>query len=221
MVIVRNRVIALITRILLFSGMATLFVFYFLEMSPAWRALCFLEIQVCIAYMVFLLFEVIFNAIDLRHGIKGIAAGGLSSFMLLLTGYCFIASALYFSYIMPYRSYLTLRSILFHSGLIAIPLLNWLLFEIKGTVRYYIAFISISYPMIYVIFSMFRATIWPNNALYTPDVMYIYHFFDPTEKSFLWSPWVSIAAVIAFFALLILANNLLARKGRRKIPNLF
>ncbi len=221
MVIIRNRVIALVTRILLLAGLTTFFALYFLEMSPAWRALCFLEIQACIAYMVFLFFEVIFNAIDLRHGVKGIAAGGFLPLMLLLTGYCFISSALYFSYIMPVRSYLTLRSIMFHSALFVIPLLNWLLFEIKGTVRYYYAFISIAYPMIYVIFSIFRAVIWPNNALYTPDVMFIYDFFDPSEKAFLWSPWVSIVAVIAFFALMILFNNLLARKGRRKIPNLF
>lgn len=221
MIIVRNRLVALLSRIAMFIGLVVVFSLYFIEMSPAWRGLCFFEIQAGLLYIVFLGFEVIFNMIDMRHGIKGIAAGWSAPLMIMLTGYCFIGSALYFGYIIPIHEYLTLRSILYNAFLIAVPLLNWLLFEIKGNVRSYYAYIALAYPLIYVIFSMFRAMIWPNNPLYTPDTMYIYHFFDPSHKSFPWAIWVAAAITIAFFLLLILINNLLARKWKRKVPSLF
>ena len=221
MIIVRNRLIALLTRLLFIAGLGTVCTLYFLEMSPAWRAFCFLEIQTCAVYLVVLLFELILNIVDMKHGIHGMPAGFNVSFMLMLTGYCFMASLLYFGYIMPVHSYLTLRSILFHSLLLVIPLLNWLLFEPKGSVRYYFSFISILYPMLFTIFSIFRAVIWPNDPLFTPNVMYIYHFLSPTEKCFPWTIWVAIASVIAFFFLLITFNNLLARKWRKTLSSLY
>ena len=220
MVIVRNRLAALLSRLFFLGGLTAIFVLYFLEMSPAWRAFCFLEVQAGAAYLGFLFFEVIFNIIDMRHGVHGIAAGWKSPLMLLLTGYCFIASILYFSYIMPVHGYLTLRSVLYHVLLILIPLLNWLLFEIKGAVRYFFSFISILYPLLYVIISIFRAVIFPNDPLYTPDVMYIYHFFNPSEFSFRWAIWVSFAIVIAFFFLLITFDNLLSKKWKKNLVDL-
>ena len=221
MIIVRNRVIALSIRILLFAGMMTAFVFYFLEMSPAWRAFCFLEVQVGLAYLIILFFEIIFNAINLRNGIRGISAGFKSPVTLLVMGYCFIASTLYFTYVIPVHSYLTIRSMIFHIVLIVVPLLNWLLFEVKGNVRYFYSFISLLYPMIFVIFSMFRAVIWPNDPLFTPDVMYIYHFFSPSEPPFVWAIWVAAAIVVASFAIIITIHNLLARKWRRTLSPIY
>ena len=220
MLIIRNRLAALLGRILMFGGTMAAFILYFIEMSPAWRALCFFEVQAGLIFLAMLALEIIFNAIDMRHGASGVAAGLYPPFMLMITGYCFLGSILYFSYIMPQYGYLTLRSILFNSALLLFPLLNWLLFEIKGTVPYFYIFLGVAYPLIYMFGAMFRAIIWPNDALFTPNVMFVYHFLDPSHPSFPWAIWVSLAALLSFLALIVLANDLLARKWRRRIPQI-
>ena len=104
--------------------------------------------------------------------------------------------------------------IAFYSGLLAFPALDWILFDEKGTVPFYVAFTSQIVPIFYGIFSIFRAIIWPDNPL-LGGAMYPYPFLDPHSSWFWPGCNIVFASFLAFSVLIVFLNNLLSSKYRK------
>ena len=213
LVVIRNRLIALLGRITILVGLFVVAYFYLLN-GPAWAYLLQFETECAIIYMVILTFVIIFNAIDLRRGIHGIAAGPVMPISLMIVSFCFISNIGYFVYTLPAGAApSSLDSIIFHAFFLALPVLEWLLFDIKGTVRWYSAFSAMIYPILYVIFCGFRSLIWPN-AVLPNGSMYPYPYLEPAWGPFVGWAILTFLLVYGVNVLFIFLNNLLSGKYR-------
>ena len=85
--IVRNRLFAFFYRLSALASLVVLLVFYFKYYAPAWRLLSYFGPLASLLYCALLFFEVLFNAIDLRRGIRGVPAGVYMPVALSIT--CF------------------------------------------------------------------------------------------------------------------------------------
>ena len=212
--VIRNRVIALLSRLAIFAILVTMTVFY-LTGTEAWASLLQFETSCAFFYLIILGFAILFNAIDLRRGMKGIAAGFYMPVNLVMVGFCFIANVGYFVYALPTGAASgSIFSILFHTFFMTLPVLEWLLFDIKGTVRWYTSFTAMLFPVFYVVFCGFRALIWPDATLPNGS-MYPYPYLKPS-----WGPfvgWAILTFLIVYGTLLAftLFNNILSGKYRR------
>ena len=212
--VIRNRLIALLSRLAIYATLLTVTIFY-LTGTEAWADLLYFDTDVAIFYLIILGFSILFNAIDLRRGIKGIAAGFYMPLTLVMVSFCFVSNVVYFAYLLPTGAASgSLHSIFFHAFFLALPVLEWLLFDIKGTVRWYSSFTAMLLPVFYVVFCGFRSLIWPN-AILPNGSMYPYPFLEPS-----WGPFVGWAILSFFLVYGVLLgftflNNLLAGKYRR------
>ena len=209
----RNRLLAFFYRLCSLGAMIALLFFYFRNYPPAWRLLSYFSPLAALLYTALLFFETLFNGIDLRRGLRGIPAGVYMPVSLSIVCFALEGAIGYFVGAILQNSF-TAFEIVFHSFLFALPFLDWLLFDEKGTVRLYSAFFSQIVPIFYGIFSFFRAIIWPGNLLYG-DSLYPYAFLDPE------SPWFWPGLAIAFFSLVLFStlifflNNVLSFKYRK------
>ena len=212
--VIRNRLLALGYRAAAFVGLLYGLLTYFQARGPMWKALCYFGPVSGFMYLILLGFEIVFNAIDLRRGMNGVAAGPYMPIGLSLVCYCVeggvleIIMGLYEGNASP--STWTLDVLL-----IALPLLDWLFFDEKGTVHYYAAFLSLIVPLFYWIFIFFRAIIWPNDPLFAGS-NYPYPFLNPEESFSLWGCFVALASCLAFSVLMVFFNNLCSGKFKRK-----
>ena len=213
--VIRNRLLAVIFRIVFFFVLATAFSAY-LSSTYTWVALLEFEVQTALLYQIGLTIAILMNLLDLRHGIHGIAAGAYMPFMLNISAFTFVSNVFYFAYSLPNGTEASNQAaIVFHALFMVIPTLEWLLFDIKGTVKWYSAFSSMLYPVLYVVFMGFRALIWPD-AVLPNGTMYTYPFLKPGWDIFIWWAILSFFVVYGVCLAYIFFNNLLAGKYRAK-----
>lgn len=211
--VIRNRLLAFLTRMVILVLLSSTLGAYLAE-AATWARLLEFETEVAIIYLIVLGFSALFNLIDLRHGIRGIAAGFYMPMNLCLVGFCFVSNAFYFAYGLPTgMASSSINSIIFHAMFLALPTLEWLLFNIKGTVRWHSAFTAMSYPILYVVFMGFRALIWPK-AVLPNGTMYPYPFLAPGWNMFVLWAILSFAVVYGVLLAYIFLNNFLAGKYR-------
>ena len=212
--LIRNRLISILVRILFFAVLMSVAMPY-LVTRESWAYFLEFETGLAIVYLAILVMMIVFNAIDLRHGIHGIPAGFYMPLKLPLVAFLFMSNFFYFVYGLPtgYSSS-SVASILFHAFFLAVPTLEWLLFDIKGTVKSRSAFSTMLYPVFWVIVIGFRALIWPN-ALLPNGSMYPYPFLKPGWDWFVL--WAILSYVVLYLTVLlyILINNVLAGRFRR------
>ncbi len=211
--VIRNRIVSLIYRVLALVALLLLIVFYLSSSIPTYVAFSYFGTLVSLMLAGLLFFEAIFNAIDLRRGINGLPAG--MNMHLSLSIVCFSMEAsigyLISSLIFGHGS---LTEILLYVGLFLLPLGDWLMFDEKGTVPFYTAFTSQIVPIFYGIFSVFRAIIWPEAPLMNGS-MYPYPFLDP-HSGWFWPGCIIVFLCLLFFTMLIVfLNNLLSFKYRK------
>ena len=213
--VIRNRLMAFIFRIVMFVLLLGVLSIY-LSSTYTWAALLEFEVETTIIYLIGLSIAIIINLIDLRHGISGIAMGFYMPFMLNLTAFTFIGNIMYFAYSLPNGfASSNQASLFFHAFALVIPTLEWLLFDIKGTVKWYSAFMAMLYPVFYVIFMGFRALIFADTPLPSGQ-MYPSPFLKPGWDMFILWSIVSFFVVYGICLAYIFLNNLLAGKYRHK-----
>ncbi len=213
--IVRNRIIALLYRLAAFALLMTSFHFYWKDFSSFWVALSGFDVQIGLIMNILFASVIVFNLIDLRHGIHGMAACPYMPLALPLMSFSVVAGIAYFAYSIPTGSApIGFFASIFHVLLIIAPLLEWLLFDEKGTVRHSTGFTLMIYPIFFYIFGYFRTIIWPGTPVYG-SFMYAYPCLDFTGQ-------IIVPYTIAYFALLlgtvqlaITLNNVFAGKYRR------
>ena len=211
--VIRNRILALTYRVLALAALILLIVYYFRSPIETYVALSYFGVLVSFIFAFLLFLEIIFNAISLRKGANGIAAGVNMHFSLPVTCFAMEASIGHLIYC-SIHGFGPLIEILFYVGLFLLPLGDWLMFDEKGTVPFYVAFTSQIIPIFYGIFSVFRAIIWPNSPL-IEGAMYPYSFLDPHSAWFWPGCIIAFLCFLAFTLLIILANNLLSFKYRK------
>lgn len=217
---IRNRLIPLIYRMAASAGTLVALIFYVTALGPAWRALSLCSVQIGYALAVVLVFETIFNAIDMRHGIRGMAAGFYMPFKLPLVVFCMTAGLLYFiDTIVFYPIEFGAQGLIYHAVLLLVPLIDYLLFDEKGTVKWYQALSAMLYPTLYLAFVWARPIIWPDAELYNGSSgMYPYIILNPRNDFFLLG---SVGGFLALAAILVgvsFLNDVLAGKYRNREP---
>ncbi len=211
--VIRNRFIALTYRVFALAILLLSLIFYFRSPIATYVAISYFG--VLSSFMLALLFflEVIFNLIDLRRGVNGIPAGVNMHFSLSVTCFSMEASIGHFISVALYGN-TSLMETLFYIALFLLPLGDWLMFDEKGTVPFYVSFTSQIVPIFYGIFSVFRAIIWPNAPLKN-GTMYPYPFLDPHSAWFWPGCFIVFALLLLFTMLIIFLNNLLSFKYRK------
>lgn len=216
MIVIRNRLAALFFRIASFAALLWALLAYWPLAGYEYAPICLLEIQTGIAYLLLLFFVVIFNAIDLRHGVSGIAAGAYQPLSLALVSFTSIAGTLSLCYSLPLHRLWSAQSVVYASLLIFLPLVEWILFAPKGGVKSYHGITWLVYPLFFVVFSILRTVIWPDHPLFIDGADFQFLFFDFHEDLFwLWSS-LSVIAVYLWSLLLIFVDRLLGRKFRKR-----
>lgn len=168
--------------------------------------------------LVFLLL-IIFNSIDLRKGVSGLPAGLWMPFGLGVVFLALVSIVGYFGYMIPFaHADFGIRELTIYLGFSSLMVVDWLLFEEKGTVHYTIIPFWIFFLMIYVAFIMMRPYIWGESFL-PNGTYYPYSFldFDRWGALIVWS-WTVLAAFLAVALAigLISLNDLIAGKYKRR-----
>ena len=213
--VVRNRLIALLYRIIACVCMGVVLSFYLAEFPSFWVAICHFDVEMMLIMTTWEALVILFNLIDMRHGIYGVAAGPYMPFALPYIVYCLLAGFVFFFFSLPSGTgSSSLVSNLFHAALIVLPFLDWFLFDEKGTVPYYRAFAGLAYPFFYFLFSWIRTIIFPDTPV-RGDEMYAYPFFDVSRTSIFFDVLVAVIVIYGSIFLFILLNNLLSGKYRK------
>ncbi len=199
--IIRNRIVSVLLRVTMFA----LYVFVLCEYLPYYDnfglALSTFSLQIGLVVTVMVGLEIIYNLIDLRRGIHGASAGPHMKFALPITVFCVLGGVFYFTALLPNNAAPGgLYPILFHVFLIVLPLLDWILLDEKGTVRYSGAITCQIYPILYFLFGYFRTLIWPNTVIYGTEA-YALPFLA-------WNNPNIVGYAFAFFGITIGANLL-------------
>ena len=162
---------------------------------------------------------IIVTAIDLRKGFWGIASGLYMPLGMSLTFFSILDLILYFGYILPggYPTF-SLGEQLICVVIPIISILEWLLFEEKGTVGFSILPLWYMLPSIYLLLILVRPTLWSDAPLLN-GAAYPYRFLS-FDAHPVWHVWINVVIVTVLMALvgigLILLNNLVAGKYRRR-----
>ncbi len=211
--IVRNRFLALAYRVFALAALLLLIVFYFRSPIETYVAFSYFGVLVSFMLALLLFLEIIFNAIDLRRGVKGVPAGVGMRFALSVTCFSMEASLGHFISVSLHGE-TSLIETFFYIALFLLPLGDWLMFDEKGTVPFYVSFTSQIVPIFYGVFSVFRAVIWPNAPL-KGGAMYPYPFLDPHSAWFWPGCFIVFASFLLFTMLIVFLNNLLSFKYRK------
>ncbi|MBO4540441.1 MAG: hypothetical protein J5736_00480 [Bacilli bacterium] len=218
--IVRNRLLALLYRI----GGFVLSVFSILFWSSdtsriGIHTLCYLPSLLSYYAAIIFFFLIVFTAIDLRKGFWGIASGLYMPIGMSLTFFSFIQLTLHLGYTLPTGAAFLSLGELFACFLLPLySILEWLLFEEKGTVNFSILPLWYLWPTLYLILTLVRPSLWSSDPLLN-GTPYPYAFMNfETHPVWLVLLYIVLAtAVIAAIGVgLIVLNNLAAGKYRRK-----
>ncbi len=200
------------------AGFLYLTIFYFTNTGETWRMLSFFGPMMGSAFLVMLAFEVVFNAIDIRHGVHGVPAGFYPPIALAIVAFSFAASVAFFAVNLPLNGgiqEITIPEFFYHGALLLLPFLDYLFFHVKGNVRLRTLVFWMFVPFFYWIFIYFRALIWPNNPL-VGDSLYPYFFMDPASPYY----WPGALAAIIYFGGIglgfVFFGNFLSGKYKKK-----
>ena len=211
---IRNRLISLFIRFAALGVITAFLVIYVLSIAhlPTWFIR--FEVEVGFVYVFVLFLEILFNAIDLRHGIKGYPAGVFMPLKLSLTIYAVLASSLYLS-----LTFSTIAGEKRPEGftyaviLLLFAIIDWLFFDEKGTVRFSMALPYSIYPTFYMVFNIFRPIIFSNTPIYENGMEYPYAFLDPAVVPIpVTSVLVAVLVIVGAFFGAVVINNLLSGK---------
>ncbi len=219
--VIRNRLFALLFRFASFAALTPFLVGYCNELGGALENIARFDIWASYGFIIVLGLEILFNLLDLRKGIHGVAAHFYAPIFLAIVCYNVLASAVFLVYSWPTGTeVVSFYSIGFHFLFLLLPLLEWLGFVNKGTVRWYGGFISMVVPVFYVIFAYFRTFIWPSVSAYGNN-MYAYSFLNPKLADYPLSLTLFLASYFAITTLMIFLNNLAAGKYQRGIRDAY
>lgn len=208
--VLRNRLLALLIRIAIFVFYVVSLGPYMAQFSSFWVALSTFSVEIGLIGTVMVGFEIIFNLIDLRHGPRGVPAGPYMPMALPISVFCIIAGTLYFTALLPNNAAPTgTFAIILHVTLIIGPLIDWLMLDEKGTVRFANGFLAQLYPILYFIFGYFRTVIWPDIQIWNGN-MYALPFLDYTGPNIVLYAALFFVLTLAANALAIFVNHLLA-----------
>lgn len=211
--VIRNRVLSFAYRLLALGALVLLLIFYFRSSIETYVAFSYFGVLVSLLLALLFFLETIFNGIDLRRGMKGFPAGANMHFSLPIVCYSMEAAIGHFIMVSLHGSTSGIETV-FYIALFLLPLGDWLLFDEKGSVPFYVAFTSQIIPIFYGIFSVFRAIIWPNAPL-KDGAMYPYYFLNPYTSWFWPGCLIAFLCLLLFTMLIIFLNNLLSFKYRR------
>ena len=218
--IVRNRLAALLYRAASLAVLAYFAASFSAENGFFWRALSFFDLDVGYLYLLVLGIEVISDLVDIRKGIHGIATHFYTPLALPLIIMNAISSLIFLLYGWPSGSASgSAISVFFHVAFLILPILEWVLFYTKGTVRWMTCFTSLIVPVFYAVFAYFRTLIWPDSTVYG-NGMYAYPFLNPKDALY---PLHMIGFLSGFFfgiGLAIFLNNLMAGKYHKGVREL-
>lgn len=221
--VARNRLISLIYRFLGFGACVaslvvnvqmtndkgTLFL-YFTILSGLAATICFGAMFIA-------------NLIDLiRHGPNGIPAGIYMPIAMSVDVYLTI-TAIVGNILFPFitsSGHLAWNMFLAHAIVPLLYILDWIIFEEKGTVVWWTSFYWLIFPILYAVFSFLRPFIWQDQK-FGNGSSYPYPFLDPQASGGVGMVILNVVLLaIAFEAtglLFIFLNNLLAGKYRKRI----
>lgn len=222
--VIRNRLLALLYRCAAFAVMVYTLVIL-LDRNNVWLSLCYFTNQSNIILTVLFGLLIVFTAIDLRHGIKGVPAGAFMPLSMAVLLYILVTGVVYNAVLVPFDGLgYSLPLIMAHIAAPILAILDWILFEEKGTVRWWHGFYWLVYPLFYCVFILLRPIIWPNALFLSSGGTSKYPYFFLNADQIGWGMvfvWIGIM-IVGFFALgelLILLNNLIAGKYRKRIPS--
>lgn len=184
-------------------------------------ALCTMSVEMAILGVTMVGFEIVFNLIDLRNGIHGVAAGPYMPIALPIYAFCFISGVLYFTILLPaHAAPDNPVGILLHVTLILGSLADWLLLDEKGTVPFHCVLSSQLYPILFHAFGFFRTVIWPEDPIYN-NYMYALPFLNYLGPNIFWYSVLFFAGTLLVPCLFVLFNNILAGKysSARYLPD--
>lgn len=213
--IVRNRIVALLFRIAAFAILTTSFYFTWLDYPSFWAAISSFDNQMGVIMILTFGFVIVFNLIDLRHGMHGMAACPYMPIALPLMAFSIVSGIFYFSYSLPLGAAPGgFFSLTFHVLLILAPLIEWLLFDLKGNVRYSTGFAFMIIPIFYYVFSYFRTIIWPESPVYASFV-YAYPCLDFRYAHIVLASFIYFATLLGAVQLMVFLGNVFCGKYRR------
>lgn len=211
--VLRNRLIALLIRIAIFTVYAVCFGPFLAEFSSFWAGLGHFCVEIGLVGMILMGLEIIFNAIDLmRHGIRGVAAGPYMPFGLPVNVFCALTGMIYLVYLLPNGfAPVGVFAIIFNSALIIGPMVDWLLLEEKGTVRYAHAFTAMLFPILYHVFGYFRTVIWDDVPFFGGN-MYALPFLEYGTPNIVLYSVLYFATCLGALILSVFLNDVFAGK---------
>lgn len=219
---VRNRLISLASRMISLGLLATFFSFYVMGAGNPGAWICYYHVQSGIMLMGVFFLEIIANAIDLRHGTRGFPAGLYMPITLGVFFYAITSALLYFAILVPsHPEERRLAGHIYVTLLLILPVIDWLLFDEKGTLRWYFGFTFLAYPIFYAVFMLFRPYIFPNIALYSDGSAYPYWMLNPKDPLFPLYLGAWLVGLYALAMLLIFLNNLFGGKYRKRAIDLY
>ena len=212
---VRNRLASLIFRLIALTVLIVAFSYVMNSPTNSWELMLRFGILTALLEIFVFSIELINNSIDMRRGIHGIPAGIYMPLRLLTTSYTTYSFLLFFINNGFDGKTPELTLVLFHVALLSFSLLDWILFCEKGTVKWYTSFTGLFFPLMYALFLYFRTLIWPD-AFFENGGKYPYNILNKDYGEIALSAFLLVITIIALSALLILINNLLAGKYKKR-----
>ena len=210
--VIRNRLVSVLLRIVIFGFLLSSLTVHVANYDNPALAFSTFTVQVGTIGIIVLGLEIIFNLIDLRHGVLGVPAGLYMPIALPITVFCFLGGILYFATLLPsHAAPGGMYDILFHSVLLLGPLLDWIFLDEKGTVRYANAMLSQLYPILFFVFGYFRTIIWNDSPIYN-GYMYALPFLDFTGPNIVLNAFLFFLMTLGSALAFVVVNNLLAGK---------
>ena len=218
--IIRNRLAALLFRSSAFVLSICMLVFHF-HKAGSFAPHLYNYFYILSALYTIILFGlmIIFNAIDLRHGLFGVPSSVFAPLGLTLVCFAFVNIIGNLCYLLPLGMLdLSYHAIGINFIIPAFAIANWLLFEEKGTVKFTSVVLWAILPMLYIGLELIRPYTWATEPTFG-NSKYPYPFMD-FNRNGVWETWGQIGlATLAFFAisfLTIFLNNLIAGKYKKR-----
>ena len=211
MIVARNRLITLFTRLGLFAGFLASLIFYWKKLGNSYTVFCLFETQIGMLYLVVLSLTILGSLFDLRHGVKGIAPGFFRPLGLSFVCYGTLGGIMGIAYVMPVHSFFCIEGLVYNLLLILVPVIDWILFEKKGSVKFYSGITWVFYPVFFLVFTVFRAVIWNNAPLFPDGSMYAYEFFSHHDPLFVLYAFGMLLINYGYSLFIIWIDKLLGR----------
>ena len=221
--IIRNRLFALLYRIVAFILTVTTIALSVEEAHRCgyqWVVLInYFEFLVAFAAMIIFGLLIIFNSIDLKKGINGIAAGIYMPVALGLVSFSFLNLIAFTCYTIPTEGHsYGLPQFLLNIGIPLLVIADWVLFEEKGTVKWPLISFYVLLQTIYMMFMLVRKDVWSDVTLFNGR-MVPYPFFDAENLKqglLVLSIVIYIVGGSAISSLTVLLNNIFAGKYKNR-----